>query len=92
MLVSVTSVAPAIPTKLSDLHVLLAVAQAGNMAKEPARSTRHARAARYGIPLVRSLFMSTPMRRVRSCPRATSGHATAALPSNVMKSRRVVIR
>jgi hypothetical protein len=34
--------------------------------------------------------MSTPTRRTRSlcCARAASGHATAALPSSVMNSRR----
>src|SRR6266849_1709646 len=35
-------------------------------------------------------FMSTPMRRTRSpcCARTASGHAIAAPPSSVMKSRR----
>jgi len=37
--------------------------------------------------------MSTPMRRIRSrgcCARAASGHATAAPPSSVMNSRRLM--
>src|SRR6516225_5961350 len=37
--------------------------------------------------------ISTPMRRIRSpcCARAASGHAAAAPPSSVMKSRRLLI-
>ena len=36
------------------------------------------------------VLMSTPMRSVRSPARAVSGHATAELPTNEMKSRRLM--
>jgi signal transduction histidine kinase len=39
-----------------------------------------------------TVFMSTPIRRIRSdcCARAASGHATAALPSVIINSRRLI--